>query len=692
MLLKRMTLMNFRPFKGKHEIVFSTDKEKNITLVMAENGAGKTTMVQAFQWILYGMTNAFKTESVLNGIIDNGLQVGEEEEVSGILELEHNDSTYYIMRKVRYKKEMPNSAAKRKNVEIEASVKNKEGKTTPINPNRIEYTIASIMPKSLSSYFFFDGERIDDMAKDVVENGKSSEIKDAVQNILGLSAFTKAMEHLNPKSKDSVIGRINSQIGNSGNQEIKEQMTIRENCIEKIEKNNSRIEEIESQRDYYKKQIEESKDKIMKFSEVEDLQKKHNDLSQQLDSERKAKNNAIKMILTTFSNECFGFMSKKIIQDALFELKDTNNIDMGIPDVRDETIKFLLERKKCICGSDLTDPTSECYRNLIELLKYIPPLSLGNAIGNFQKTSKDIITRYDGFGENFVNLVSAMRGYSDKIDRIKHDIGEIDLALLNSKNIEISSLKNRQTEMENTLKNLDDELFSLQLDNHEQNINKGNAEAEISRLNLQIEKNEFYETKLMYAQNAYNIIKATYDELEKNTKDELEETINDLFRKIYAGGLSITLDDKYKIESRVEELETEDMPSDLRIDFNTAKSYSIIFAFIVGIIDLARKKVAKESEKSAKSNENDIENSDYVITDEYPLVMDAPLSSFDIRRIKNICEVIPNIARQVIIFIKDTDGEIAKKEMMDKIGIEYNVSLVDKDHHLESKIAKVGEF
>ena len=62
--------------------------------------------------------------------------------------------------------------------------------------------------------------------------------------------------------------------------------------------------------------------------------------------------------------------------------------------------------------------------------------------------------------------------------------------------------------MENTLKNLDDELFSLQLDNHEQNINKGNAEAEISRLNLQIEKNEFYETKLMYAQNENAMAKA----------------------------------------------------------------------------------------------------------------------------------------------------------------------------------------
>ena len=48
MLLKKLTLCNFRPFKGEHTIEFSTDNEKNITLVMAENGEGKTTMEKAF--------------------------------------------------------------------------------------------------------------------------------------------------------------------------------------------------------------------------------------------------------------------------------------------------------------------------------------------------------------------------------------------------------------------------------------------------------------------------------------------------------------------------------------------------------------------------------------------------------------------------------------------------------------------
>ena len=145
--------------------------------------------------------------------------------------------------------------------------------------------------------------------------------------------------------------------------------------------------------------------------------------------------------------------------------------------------------------------------------------------------------------------------------------------------------------------------------------------------------------------------------------------------KLYAGGMTINIDEKYKITSYVNELQD----NSSNIDANTAKSYSIIFAFIVGVINLAKQKVNDKTEESS------------IVTDEYPLVMDAPLSSFDQRRIKNICEVIPNIARQVIIFIKDSDGNIAKKEMQSKIGIEYEVSLRDKEYPVDSKITKVGE-
>ena len=106
MLLKKLYLTNFRPFKGEHEIEFSVDPEKNVTLVMAENGAGKTTLAQAFQWVLYSKTDGFKNKSVLNSLVEKEMMLGSSAEVVAKLELEHNNIEYTIIRKQVYKKDV----------------------------------------------------------------------------------------------------------------------------------------------------------------------------------------------------------------------------------------------------------------------------------------------------------------------------------------------------------------------------------------------------------------------------------------------------------------------------------------------------------------------------------------------------------------------------------------------------------
>lgn len=75
------------------------------------------------------------------------------------------------------------------------------------------------------------------------------------------------------------------------------------------------------------------------------------------------------------------------------------------------------------------------------------------------------------------------------------------------------------------------------------------------------------------------------------------------------------------------------------------------------------------------------EDAQLLSSEPYPLVMDAPLSTFDKRRIKTVCESLPNIAEQVIIFIKDTDGELAEDYMGDKIGSRHQF---DKKNEFET--------
>lgn len=51
MLLQSIELQIFRQFINE-KIDFSTDPERNVTLIIGENGTGKTTFAQAFFWCL----------------------------------------------------------------------------------------------------------------------------------------------------------------------------------------------------------------------------------------------------------------------------------------------------------------------------------------------------------------------------------------------------------------------------------------------------------------------------------------------------------------------------------------------------------------------------------------------------------------------------------------------------------------
>ena len=80
MLIKKLILKNFRQYIGEQEISFSTDKEKNVTVLIGMNTAGKTTFVRAFEWILYNK-NEFDDKNLLNQNIVDKMQQGETRDV-----------------------------------------------------------------------------------------------------------------------------------------------------------------------------------------------------------------------------------------------------------------------------------------------------------------------------------------------------------------------------------------------------------------------------------------------------------------------------------------------------------------------------------------------------------------------------------------------------------------------------------
>ena len=62
MKIKSIEFENFRNFKERGKIKFSTDGK--VTIIYGKNGDGKTTLHQLFQWIIYDEINFNETANL----------------------------------------------------------------------------------------------------------------------------------------------------------------------------------------------------------------------------------------------------------------------------------------------------------------------------------------------------------------------------------------------------------------------------------------------------------------------------------------------------------------------------------------------------------------------------------------------------------------------------------------------------
>lgn len=200
----------------------------------------------------------------------------------------------------------------------------------------------------------------------------------------------------------------------------------------------------------------------------------------------------------------------------------------------------------------------------------------------------------------------------------------------------------------------------------------GAVESEINNLEKKIEsltvvsaKNEHLRKCIAYSKAVFEWLKSGYDKQEKEVKDRLLESVNNIFEKMYHGKRNVTINDKYQIVLMTL-LDDEQIATDESKGLEAVKNFS----FIAGLVDLARQKAHNGVELP---NDDDVPLS----TEPYPLVMDAPFSNADETHINNISKILPEIAEQVILMVMQKDWEFAKTALEDKIGCSYTIEKVN---------------
>ena len=72
MIFENLVVNNFGVYSGKQNFELTTDKKKPVILIGAMNGSGKTTFLQAIDFVLYGKFSNIFTRSLIYSYTTRG--------------------------------------------------------------------------------------------------------------------------------------------------------------------------------------------------------------------------------------------------------------------------------------------------------------------------------------------------------------------------------------------------------------------------------------------------------------------------------------------------------------------------------------------------------------------------------------------------------------------------------------------
>jgi DNA sulfur modification protein DndD len=201
MILKKLVMENWGPFYGNSSgiIDFGVDsKEGSLFLIHGNNARGKTSILRALVYALFGSNNGeIKTNNLQRDktLIRQMFNQKALEEDSGTSELkielrfEHENKEYRLTRQAFIK----NHDQKNESVEEELNlIEISPKKTTSYKDKDAKHHIErNILQPELRDFFFFDGEEVYNF-QEQLKTKKPEDLEDKINLMLGLNHFIKA--------------------------------------------------------------------------------------------------------------------------------------------------------------------------------------------------------------------------------------------------------------------------------------------------------------------------------------------------------------------------------------------------------------------------------------------------------------------------------------------------------------------
>jgi DNA sulfur modification protein DndD len=641
--LRRLEMENFRQFYGTQAVTFSTDPEKNVTLIYGSNGGGKTTILNAFTWGLYGETTPGLADSewLISHLAWSEATVGETVTARVLIEFEDGENVYELTRVQTASKKPDGTPARQADGTVKLLVTDAAGQNEELhNPDG---AIGSILPKRLHRFAFFDGERdIEYLASPQA----TEEIKDAIKTVLGLEILDRAITHIK-KARTSELRSEMSNVGDAEDHALAEKVSRLEEQDASYE---AELSELKANLSATSSDLGRVEEELGKIQAAKELQERRKEVEGGVAKARKMIEEADAGIDARLRAAGFLAFVPSLVS-AAHERAESLEKRGEIPaPIKQPFVQKLIADETCICGTHLAEGS----RELEAVMAWFDKAGLPEVEQRWARIAANTVSFVTRRDELYLALNGAMRSRSDCERDLKaweQKESEIDAQLTAVDDDEARNLNAKRLELKRNHESLNRQIGAVEQKRKQGQDAAAKAQTELESAKLQSEKAEKARRRLGVAREAEEMCKGLLAVRTQETRGELDERLKEVFGRMCFRPYVPALTDDFRLT-----LSTSLGGDIIPVSKSTGESQILALSFVGVMAELARKRyqdtVAIRDTAGLLSFHGGV----------FPLVLDAVFGTLDDTYQDGVADVLPTLAPQVIVLVtrgsaKDTIRE-----------------------------------
>ncbi|MBZ9625593.1 AAA family ATPase [Clostridium sp. FP2] len=678
MKLLELKLNNFRQFYGEQSMEFSRD-DKNITVILGENGNGKTGIFRAIIFCLFNEKELPKDKldkgTSSNSIHLVNLNVLKENigmPVEALVELvfENKGKKYVLERKIYDMFEKNGNILSSIEVEVKLTISAQGGNVEDVitKQSEVSVKINNIISDRVKDLFFFDGDKIE--ALSTTNTSSRQEIKNGIMKLLQIDSVKKAVE-ITDKLKNEQRKKITSNANTKLQSEEKELEKIKEKAVD-----------LKDSLDHQKSELEKVRETIVKL----ELEQQENEPIKEMFKQRANiidSKNKTTTILSNIRGNIQELLSKDghslLIEDTLLRSKnfiEQEEKEKGFHSgITLDLIEHIIDSNECICGTKFTS-NDAMYEKLIDIKRKYGKMQLSDFIREFKRNVNNSL-QFDKDVD--VNIQEYVKNYSDQLEDIEKLGRQLD---------DIEKQKNEFSKTEDKLQGIENSLQKCKIDASDTNRRVGGLErdveisnqliimkeAEIKKLRNDDEKLKKDNSVYQYYERLNNIFSEIQDSYSSKMRSRLSSEATIIFNKLISEKdkrviSQISINEQYEIKAKGW--------NDISIfqDISSGQKQMLSLSFVSALASVAA------------GSENSIIN--------MPLFMDTPFAKLDGANRDSLITEMPYLTSQWVLLVTDTEftrSEVKKMKETNRWGKFYRLDKISDGYTKIKLVNNINEF